>query len=69
VRGRDLGRFFSVGDEVTPRRTRGPKAKVAYYLAHEDERRELARRARARALREHTYEHRVRQVLHTVGLA
>lgn len=67
---RDLGRFFSVGDEVVT--FEGPedlKAKVAYYLAHEDERRELAGRARARALREHTYEHRVRQVLHTVGLA
>ena len=67
---RDLGRFFAVGDEVVTFDGPGDlKAKVAYYLAHEDERRELARRARARALREHTYEHRVRQVLATVGLA
>jgi len=66
---RDLGRFFALGDEVVS--FDGPedlKAKVAYYLAHEEERRELARRARARVLREHTYEHRVRQVLATLGL-
>jgi spore maturation protein CgeB len=67
---RDLGRFFSVDDEVVTFDTpEDLKAKVAYYLVHEDERRELAQRARARALREHTYEHRVRQVLGTIGLA
>jgi spore maturation protein CgeB len=66
---RDLGRFFAVGDEVVA--FDGPedlRAKVAYYLAHEDERRELAERARARVLREHTYGHRVGQVLSAVGL-
>jgi spore maturation protein CgeB len=66
---RDLGRFFTVGEEVVS--FDGPadlKAKVAYYLAHDDERREHARRARERVLREHTYAHRVAQVLASLDL-
>jgi spore maturation protein CgeB len=67
---RDLERFFTPGDEVvTFDGAEDLAAKVAYYLAHEDERREHAARARARALREHTYVHRVRQVLDTLKLA
>lgn len=66
---RDLARFFTEQEVVTFDSPEDLRAKVLYYLAHEDERRELARRARERALREHTYQHRVRQVLDSIGLA
>lgn len=33
--------------------------KIEYYLKHEDERKEIARNARRRTLRDHLYEHRV----------
>lgn len=36
---------------------------IDYYLAHPDERREIAQRAGERALRDHTYEQRARQML------
>jgi spore maturation protein CgeB len=64
----DLGRYFVPGHEmVTFDDPDDLKRKIAYYLAHEDERREIAARARARALREHTYDDRVRQVLDVLG--
>jgi spore maturation protein CgeB len=67
---RDLARFFTEGEEVVSfAGAEDLRAKVLYYLAHPDERLELARRARERVLREHTYEHRVRQVLDTLGIA
>jgi spore maturation protein CgeB len=66
---RDLASFFRAGEEiVTFDGLDDLREKVAYFLAHPDERRDLASRARARALREHTYVHRVRQVLDTLGL-
>jgi spore maturation protein CgeB len=43
--------------------------KAAYYLSHEDERRRIAEKARARVLREHTYEHRAREMAAAVGMA
>lgn len=36
---------------------------IDYYLAHEDERKAIAGRGQAKVLREHTYDHRVRQML------
>ena len=39
------------------------RAKVAYYLAHEDERRDIAARGYEHFLRHHTYEIRVRELL------
>lgn len=39
------------------------RAKVEWYLERDDERAAMAGRARRRALAEHTYEHRMRQVL------
>jgi spore maturation protein CgeB len=66
---KDLALFFAPGEEiVTFEGVRDLRQKAAYYLAHEDERREIAQLARARALREHTYEHRARQVAAAVGL-
>jgi spore maturation protein CgeB len=67
---KDLAAFFTPGDEmVTFDGARDLRDKAAYYLAHEDERQAIAGRARARALREHTYEHRARQVAATLGMA
>jgi len=39
------------------------RRKVEYYLAHDDERREIAARARQRALRDHTYDRRLTDIL------
>jgi len=67
---KDLQAFFVPGEEIVT--FDGPadlREKAAYYLAHEDERRAIAERARARVLREHTYEHRARQVAAAVGLS
>ena len=40
---------------------------AAYYLGHPAERMGIATRGRARVLREHTYVHRMRTMLQTVG--
>ena len=40
--------------------------KVAYYLGHPEELERIAERARQRAVSEHTYRHRMRQLLETV---
>ena len=67
---KDLAAFFTPGEEmVTFEDAADLKKKAAYYLAHEEERRAIAARARARALREHTYEHRAREVAAAVGMA
>jgi spore maturation protein CgeB len=66
---RDLGRFLKIGSEVATFSSAAQlKDKIAYYLAHPNEVAGLAAAARARVLAEHTYEHRVRQVLDTTGL-
>ena len=39
---------------------------VDHYLAHDGERRTIARRAQRRVLREHTYEHRMRELIRVV---
>ena len=39
------------------------RKKIGYYLAHDDERREIAARARALVMAEHTYRHRVTRLL------
>ena len=66
---KDLALFFRPDDEmVTFQDAADLRKKAAYYLAHEDERRDIAARARARALREHTYEHRAREIAAAVGL-
>jgi spore maturation protein CgeB len=66
---KDLAAFFAPDEMPTFADAADLKRKAAYFLAHEDERRELAGRARARVLREHTYEHRARQVAAALGLA
>jgi spore maturation protein CgeB len=66
---RDLARFFRLEEEIVSFRDAAElRKKIAYYLAHPDEARAIADRGRARVLAEHTYEHRVRQVIAEVGL-
>jgi spore maturation protein CgeB len=65
----ELADFFQPGVEIETWRSRGELLeKCRYYLAHEDERRAIAAAGRARALREHTWEHRFRAAFATTGL-
>lgn len=60
----DLKRFFKIGEEVVT--FNGPEdlaAKVDYYLSHPSEMERMAERARQRALSEHTYLHRMKELL------
>lgn len=67
---RDLGRFLTIGTEVIAFNSVDElKRQIGYYLAHPDEAAAIAAVARVRVLAEHTYEHRVRQVLDTLQLA
>jgi spore maturation protein CgeB len=42
--------------------------KIRFYLAHEDERRNIAEAGYARVLRDHTYERRLRDLFQKMGL-
>jgi spore maturation protein CgeB len=53
---------------VTFRTQKDLKEKVDYYLAHPDERREIADRAYVRAHREHTYERRIESIIEKLGV-
>lgn len=44
------------------------KEKAAFYLAHEEERKAVARKARQRVLQEHTYPERIKMVIAALGL-
>lgn len=59
VPGREVATFSGPADL---------RAKVAYYLAHPEERAAIAARGQARAHREHTFERRLTTLLSTVGL-
>ena len=60
--------FFEPETEVVTFHTRQElKEKIDYYLAHAEERNAIADRAYARAHGEHTYQHRLRQLLTTVA--
>jgi spore maturation protein CgeB len=64
-----LPELFEPEREIVTFRTRQElKDKVDYYLAHPEERREIAHRACVRAHREHTYEIRLREMFGIVGL-
>lgn len=62
--------LFEPEQEIVTFRTRAElKEKVDYYLAHPEERQEIAARACARAHHEHTYEHRLKKMFKVLGLA
>ncbi len=59
-----LSELLAPGEEVvTFDNVPDLKEKIAYYLEHDEERRRIAGRARARVLAEHTMEHRMREML------
>lgn len=63
-----LAGLYSVGAEMVAYRSIEELERLtAYYLAHPDERREIAARAEARARREHTFERRLEEMLDLLG--
>lgn len=60
--------FVPEREIVTFRTRRELKEKVDYYLAHPEERREIAERAYARAHRDHIYEVRLERIFAILGL-
>jgi spore maturation protein CgeB len=59
--------LFEIDEELVTFATRDElHDKIAYYLAHDDEREAIAARACARAHRDHSYEVRLRELLATV---
>ncbi|RMD87405.1 MAG: hypothetical protein D6808_01485 [Candidatus Dadabacteria bacterium] len=62
-----LSELFTPGEEVVTFRDRNElKEKISYYLEHREEREAIARRARARALSEHTYEKRLKEMMRII---
>jgi spore maturation protein CgeB len=61
--------FEPEGEIVTFRTRRELKDKVDYYLAHPEERHEIANRAYVRAHREHTYEARLNKMFEILGIS
>jgi len=65
----ELADFFTPGVEIETWRTREElREKCRFYLAHDDARRAVAAAGRARALREHTWEHRFTAAFRAMGL-
>lgn len=63
----DVSKFYTPGQEIeTYSSPQEMLAKIDYYLSHEQERRDIALRALARTMRDHTYAHRLNQVLTTI---
>jgi len=66
----ELAEFFTPGVEIETWRTREElRDKCRFYLANEVARRRVAEAGRARALREHTWEHRFAAAFRAMGLA
>lgn len=63
-----VGQWFSEGETiVTYRDTEDLRAKVAHYLAHDDEREAIARAARQHVYAHHTYTQRMARVEELIG--
>jgi hypothetical protein len=63
-----LGDLFKVGNEVVAYNDPADcLEKIQYYLAHEHERTTIAKAGQERTLREHTYEHRMVELLEILG--
>ncbi|MHB8468468.1 MAG: CgeB family protein [Gaiellaceae bacterium] len=66
--GRNLADLFEPGREVAVYRDEDDLvAQIEHYLAHEDERHAIARAGQERTLHEHTYQHRMKDLLEIVG--
>jgi spore maturation protein CgeB len=66
----ELGEFFEIGKEIETYRSREELLdKIRFYLAHDAERERIGQAARARCLRDHTWERRFADVFKTIGLS
>jgi spore maturation protein CgeB len=64
----NLGDLFEPGEEVVTYASEDELVKkIHHYLGHEDERARIARVGQERTLREHTYEHRMRELEAILG--
>jgi spore maturation protein CgeB len=62
-----LPEIMEVGKEIITFSSREEMiAKMEYYLAHPEERRQVCERARARVIKDHSYERRLEQMLSTI---
>ncbi len=60
----ELHSLFEVGKEIITFKTLDElKTQIRYYLDHDEERKSIADRARKRVLQEHTFEHRLKEML------
>lgn len=63
----NLGNLFRIKDEVIAYKNIDELKKlIEYYLAHEKERKEIARNSQKRAYGEHTYRHRLEEILELI---
>jgi hypothetical protein len=62
----DFDPLFDGNEIATFTDIAGAVDRVRYFLAHEDERERIAAAGRARCLRDHTWAHRVRMLLHSI---
>ena len=63
-----LDELFAIGREiVTYSDDNDLLDKVAYYLAHEEERKAIAQAGHERTLQEHTYQHRMQKILNSIS--
>ncbi|WP_225446172.1 CgeB family protein [Paenibacillus rhizovicinus] len=64
----DLTQYYTPGSDIeTYADAAELKAKLEYYLGHENERRSIALRGLKRTLAEHTYVHRLQQIAEVLG--
>ena len=65
---RNLSELFAPGEEVVAYADEDDLVeKIHHYLRHDDERTRIARAGQERTLREHTYEHRMRELVDALG--
>ncbi|MBI5409985.1 MAG: glycosyltransferase [Nitrospirae bacterium] len=63
-RRKELEELFDLGEEIVVfEDLEDLRLKISYYLEHSEERKTIAEKARQRVLKEHTYEHRMRELL------
>ena len=68
-RADNLREYYNIGDEIACfNDTRDLIDKVKYYLAHEEERMQIAEAGYRRTLAEHTYAHRFREIFSVTNL-
>ena len=64
----DMEKMFKLNDEIICFKTiEELKKNVEYYLKHPDERTQIAEAARQRVMREHTYDHRAKEILEIIA--